>query len=160
MKRHLTHISAKKVKDTAETTETPSSKKLHIDSESLPRKKTVVVHMKREHGVVVQDCDVYIGRACNRGGWHLPQSKFYNPFSIGRDGSRAAVMRKFEAYIATRADLLSALGELRGKVLRCWCKPEACHGDILARLADAESPAAAGADADDGGAAKSKADGS
>ena len=27
--------------------------------------------------------------------------------------------------------------ELKGKVLGCWCRPEkACHGDILAYLAD------------------------
>jgi hypothetical protein len=39
-------------------------------------------------------------------------------------------------------ELMAALGEIRGKVLGCWCKPAACHGDVLARLADAtkESP--------------------
>jgi hypothetical protein len=26
--------------------------------------------------------------------------------------------------------------ELKGKVLGCWCKPDACHGDVLAELAD------------------------
>lgn len=28
------------------------------------------------------------------------------------------------------------LRKLRGKRLGCWCKPEACHADILAELAD------------------------
>jgi hypothetical protein len=33
--------------------------------------------------------------------------------------------------------LIAALGELRGKVLGCWCKPALCHGDVLAEFADA-----------------------
>ena len=52
----------------------------------LPR----VVHLRREKGKVVQDCDIYIGRACNMGGWRLPQSKWSNPYSVkqhGRDGA-------------------------------------------------------------------------
>ena len=32
--------------------------------------------------------------------------------------------------------LLAALPELRGKRLGCWCAPQACHGDVLAQLAD------------------------
>lgn len=27
-------------------------------------------------------------------------------------------------------------GELRGKVLGCWCAPKMCHGDVLAELAE------------------------
>ena len=31
--------------------------------------------------------------------------------------------------------LLDRLGELEGKTLGCWCKPDqACHGDILIEL--------------------------
>ena len=26
--------------------------------------------------------------------------------------------------------------ELKDKVLGCWCKPLACHGDVLADIAD------------------------
>jgi hypothetical protein len=26
--------------------------------------------------------------------------------------------------------------ELKGKVLGCWCSPKACHGDILAKIAN------------------------
>jgi len=28
---------------------------------------------------------------------------------------------------------------LRGKILGCYCAPLACHGDILARIANEES---------------------
>ena len=29
---------------------------------------------------------------------------------------------------------MDAIPELNGKVLGCWCKPSACHGDILIKL--------------------------
>lgn len=59
-----------------------------------------------------------------------------NPFVLGRDGDRDEVIAKHTAYLderiasgeVTDADLLS----LAGQTLGCWCKPEACHGDVLA----------------------------
>jgi len=70
---------------------------------------------------------LYIGRP----------SKWGNPFEIGRDGTREEVVAKYEAWLMEQTNLLEALPELKGKVLVCWCKPKACHGDVLARLADA-----------------------
>lgn len=70
--------------------------------------------------------DVYIGRG--RG------SKWGNPFVIGQDGDRAEVIRKYEAWLQQQPALLAALPELRGKTLVCFCKPQACHGDVLAKL--------------------------
>jgi len=84
--------------------------------------KTRVAHCRRE------PYDVYIGRAVPRLG--LPQSKWANPFRIGRDGTREECIEKYRAYLLGRSDLLEDLEELRGKVLGCWCKPEACHGDV------------------------------
>jgi hypothetical protein len=86
-----------------------------------------VVHCRKE------DYDVYIGRP----------SKWGNPFSH-RYGTRAkfTVKTREEAVEAYRVwitkgpgrRLLKDLHELKGKVLGCWCKPLACHGDILAEL--------------------------
>jgi len=84
------------------------------------KEMTKVVNIKKER------YDVYIGRP----------SKWGNPFVIGKDGDREGVINKYEAYIMNRPDLLDALSELRGMVLGCYCKPLACHGDVLARLAD------------------------
>ncbi len=81
---------------------------------------TKVVHCKRE------SYDVYIGRP----------GKWGNPYSIGRDGTREEVISKYETYIINNPALMADLHELKGKVLGCYCKPLACHGDILARLAD------------------------
>lgn len=98
---------------------------------------TVVVRLKREKGVVTQGCDVYIGRACLRGGWTLPRSKWANPFPAQKHGTTVHANNQYEEYLLARPDLLADLHELRGKILGCWCKPKACHGDVLARLANA-----------------------
>ena len=81
---------------------------------------TKVVHCKREK------YDIYIGRP----------SKWGNPFTMGRDGTREQVIEKYRRWIMTQPELLAALPELKGQVLGCWCKPKACHGDVLAELAD------------------------
>lgn len=81
---------------------------------------TSVVHCKKEH------YDVYIGRP----------SKWGNPFEIGKDGTRKEVIEKYQVWLLNQPDLVSGLPELRGKILGCWCKPQACHGDILAKLAN------------------------
>ena len=70
---------------------------------------------------------VYIGRG----------SKWGNPFRIGRDGDRAAVIAKYERWLADQHHLLRALDELRGRDLVCFCAPRACHGDLLLQLANA-----------------------
>lgn len=77
---------------------------------------TRVVHCKKE------PYDIYIGRP----------GKWGNPYKIGPD-TRETVLEKFEAFLLSRPDLLEQLSELEGKVLGCWCKPEACHGDILVK---------------------------
>ncbi len=73
---------------------------------------------------VNQDDYVYIGRG----------SKWGNPFKIGPDGNREEVIKKYKEYILKREDLMNSLDELKGKVLSCWCKPLACHGDVLVKL--------------------------
>jgi hypothetical protein len=87
---------------------------------SSTHSSTRVVHCKR------QPFDVYIGRP----------SKWGNPFVIGRHGTRAQVIAKYEAWLLRQPALTAALPELRGQVLGYWCHPHACHGDVLARLAD------------------------
>lgn len=82
--------------------------------------KTRVVHCRRA------PYDVYIGRP----------SPWGNPFEIDRDGTRTEVIAKYEQYILATPSLLDKVGALAGKVLGCWCRPRACHGDVLARLAD------------------------
>jgi hypothetical protein len=64
-------------------------------------------------------------------------SKWGNPFRIGPDGDRAAVIAKHARWLADQHDLLRALDELRGRDLVCFCAPLPCHGDLVLRLANA-----------------------
>ena len=68
-------------------------------------------------------------------GWTSRPSKWGNPFRIGRDGTRAQVIARYERWLGEQPELIGQLGELEGKTLGCWCAPNACHGDVLARLA-------------------------
>jgi hypothetical protein len=73
---------------------------------------------------------VYIGRP----------SKWGNPFVIGKDGSREEVIEKYEKWLLfEKLELVvAAKKELKGKSLVCWCSPEACHGDVLIKIANKE----------------------
>ena len=67
--------------------------------------------------------EVYIGRG----------SKWGNPFVIGKDGDREEVIRKYRIYFYN-SNLLNEIEELKDKTLICYCKPSACHGDVLIEL--------------------------
>ncbi len=96
-----------------------------------------VVRIQRKGGVVVQDCDIYIGRRCTMGGWNLAQSKWHNPFVVPKnatDEQLTEILTKYSQYVRSSSELWNALPELRGRVLGCWCKPKRCHGDVLLSL--------------------------
>lgn len=76
-------------------------------------------HLYREN-------DIYIGRP----------SIYGNPFRIGWDGTREEVVQLYREWIKGRPDLLDTLRHLKGCRLVCYCKPQPCHGDVLAELID------------------------
>jgi Domain of unknown function (DUF4326) len=63
-------------------------------------------------------------------------TKWGNPFRIGEHGTREEVIAKYEEYLLATPRLLRMLPELKGKRLGCWCAPNPCHGDVLARYAN------------------------
>jgi len=74
---------------------------------------------------------VYVGRPSPLG----------NPFKIGRDGDRDAVVGKYRQWLwrnmnnpKVKAELNALLGlALKGSLeLVCWCAPQACHADVIA----------------------------
>jgi len=90
--------------------------------------KTRVINVRqRKH----TEDEVYIGRG---GPWG-------NPYRIGRDGTRTDVIDKFRVWIRGDSRIArmrrARIAELKGKTLVCFCKPQPCHGDILAEMADA-----------------------
>jgi hypothetical protein len=75
------------------------------------------------------DRHVYIGRG----------SKWGNEFShLETSAAKTKVATREEAIVKYREhfppELLAQLDELEGKRLGCWCKPKACHGDVLVEL--------------------------
>lgn len=101
---------------------------------------TSVVHCKRD------SYDIYIGRTY-RGS---PGGPFGNPFKIPTDGNREEVIEKYRQWLfgedfkdykqTQRTEIIRRIknGELKDKILGCWCKPEACHGDLLADIVNNE----------------------
>jgi hypothetical protein len=77
---------------------------------------------------------VYIGRG-NRA-WNLSSSKWCNPLPMHSEADRGRVLRAFTKYLAAYQTRLREVPELVGKTLVCWCAPKACHGDVLAGLAN------------------------
>ncbi len=89
--------------------------------------KTSVVNIRN------QTCDVYIGRANPRKG--LKKSPYANPFMVVKDGTRDEVIEKYREWFLSQPELVEqARKELKGKILGCWCKPESCHGDVIAEI--------------------------
>jgi hypothetical protein len=84
--------------------------------------QTVVVNINTEQ------FDIYIGRA-GRG-----EGGYYNPFH--ETGSAEDAVQRFQRYFIDRIEKDSEFKRrilaLKGKRLGCFCKPKACHGDVIA----------------------------
>lgn len=79
--------------------------------------------------------DVYIGRG----------SKFGSPFTHFKHlggpliivESREEALLRYEEWLLDQPELVQAVKlELKNKILGCFCKPLACHGDILLKIAN------------------------
>ena len=66
-------------------------------------------------------------------------TKWGNPFRVGTDGDRAAVIEKYRRWLWRKIQNeevdLYQLADLHGCELGCHCHPLPCHGDVLARAA-------------------------
>ena len=100
---------------------------ISLHSAAHPR---ATVANRNRSGFRSSDFDVYIGRP----------SKWGNPFMIGRDGTREQVIAKYRNWLASNPVLLRKLPELVGKRLVCFCKPQACHGDVLLEMLEKLRP--------------------
>ena len=59
-------------------------------------------------------------------------SKWQNPYPLKKYTIEDS-LKLYEKHIRN-SSLIKDIGELNGKILGCWCKPEKCHGDILKKL--------------------------
>lgn len=85
---------------------------------------TTVVHCKKE------PYDVLIDRT----------TIFGNPYPITDECNREQSIAKYTLYfymrIETDKKFFQKVIKLKDKVLGCWCKPLACHGDVIAKYLD------------------------
>lgn len=64
-----------------------------------------------------------------------------NPFRIDEGRTREEAIAAYREHLRAHPALVErARRELRGKVLGCWCAPQACHGEVLADVADGAEP--------------------
>ena len=62
-------------------------------------------------------------------------SVFGNPFHMKTENDRERVIANFEVYARTSERVLDAIKALpEDAILGCYCKPAACHGDIIIKL--------------------------
>ena len=68
---------------------------------------------------------VYIGRP----------SIFGNPYTIRKDSDREGVINLYRYYVRSELEVLKAIYSLpKDAILGCYCKPKACHGDVIVEL--------------------------
>jgi hypothetical protein len=103
-----------------------------VPTRLVPIEVTRVVNKR-----LTNDFDVYIGRG----------SPWGNQFAISRseDGpDRIEVIEQFKDYFYKKVNSDPAFAKavlgLRGLRLACFCKPEPCHGDIIANYLDNTDP--------------------
>ncbi|MEZ3143768.1 DUF4326 domain-containing protein [Halobaculum sp. MBLA0143] len=65
-------------------------------------------------------------------------TQFGNPFRLEKDGgdyTREGSVEAYREWFLGQVDddpaFREAVEELRGETLGCWCKPKACHGDVI-----------------------------
>lgn len=84
-----------------------------------------------------KDYDVYIGR-----GGQGKDGYFGNPFRLSPEESRGATLERYKTYfnnrIANDPEFKQRVLLLKDKTLGCFCKPHACHGDIIAEWLDSQ----------------------
>jgi hypothetical protein len=89
---------------------------------------------------------IYIGRLNHSRGL-LKSSPLANPYRIGKDGSRKAVVEKYRLWLNAEIEkgmkgeystALEQLKRIRDKLLAgekielsCYCTPALCHGDVI-----------------------------
>ncbi len=108
-------------------------KGMHVDIDPLPAggsrdPRDFVVNVRTDR------CDVFVGRP----------SIYGNPFSERRGtlarfrvANRVEALMQYEAWLMKHPGLLERVKrDLPSKLLGCYCWPDACHAEILARIAN------------------------
>lgn len=111
--------------------------------EALLDGHTIVVNVRKNGPhknlvpwLITQGLLTYVGHSGPRHSW--PASDFASPFVTEAKKDRQAMVQHYEQWLDEKPELLARIrtGELTGRALGCWCAPEQCHAQVLARRAD------------------------
>jgi len=107
--------------------------------------KTRVGHCKKD------SCTVYIGRG-NGGDGHMLNTEIGNrgwlgnPFPVDKHGRVGCIERfetEFQHRLENDPEFRTAVKNLKGEILGCWCQRinddgPGCHGEVIAEYVDSE----------------------
>jgi hypothetical protein len=91
--------------------------------------KTRVVNVRYEK------CEIYCGRGSKLGN-PFTHSSLANTKALYQVATRDEAVDCHHLWFLAQPELMACLPELKGHVLGCYCKPERCHCDTIAALAD------------------------
>lgn len=106
-----------------------------------------VAHIRPEYQNLKLWCEdpnnVYIGRRgivfINKVRYPTKDSIYANPHKVSKNLTREDAIKMYRDYIIKKISSGEIdIESLRGKNLGCWCKPEACHGDVLLDLLESD----------------------
>lgn len=133
-------------------TSSPRSRKEQHNSMPTSTSKTMsvvnvkVAHIRPKHANLKEWTEdpqnVYIGRQgivfVNKVRFPPCASKWHNPYKVSANGyTREEALDLYRAHLLNmlkNEETMKEFLELKGKTLGCWCKPDACHGDIIVEL--------------------------
>jgi Domain of unknown function (DUF4326) len=99
---------------------------------AVERGETVVANMSNDKkGVPIDNALITWAESQNLAVRIDRQSDWGNPYEVDADGTREEVIEWYAEYFAHKRSLHGRLKDLAGKLLVCWCHPEACHGEFL-----------------------------
>lgn len=91
------------------------------------RKLCIVVNLRK-----TSEYDVYVGRA-----GHGQDGYFGSPFLLEPCEERGSTLLRYKKYFDERIkndeEFKRRIMKLAGKRIACFCKPNACHADIIAQ---------------------------
>lgn len=84
--------------------------------------------------------DVFCGRGSDWGNdWtHLPLKRTEAKYQVDTREESIACHRAW--FLANEELMARAKRELKGKILGCYCAPQACHCDVIAEVANSPEP--------------------
>lgn len=106
-----------------------------------------VAHIRPQYQNLKEWCEdpnnVYIGRRgivfIDKVRYPTKDSIYANPYKVSKTLTREDVIKMYRDYIVKKISSGEIdIEALRGKNLGCWCKPEACHGDVLIELLESD----------------------